>query len=113
MTSECGLTELFCKCERICWGLAGSKGYDRGFMVVEFKGTAFSFFISNNIKTDMTGGERAQRGTALHIHLHNTAQTHSETERRIKYSLICDTITHKMHANTQATRITGSRAACA
>jgi len=43
-------------------------------MVVQSEGTAFSFFISNNIKEDMTGGERAQSGTALHIHLHNIAE---------------------------------------
>ncbi len=65
--------------------LAGSEGHGRGFMVVESEGTAFSFFISNNIKRDMTGGERAQSGTTLHIHLHNTTETPSETKYCSKY----------------------------
>ncbi len=99
MTSECGFTELFCECVCVSWGLAGSEGHYRGFMVVESEGTAFSFFISNNIKTDMTGGERAQSGTTLHIHLHNTAETPSETKFCSKYSLICDTSMYRMHVN--------------
>lgn len=59
MTSECGLAELLCQCVCVFPGFGRSEGHYRGFMVVESVGTAFSFFISNNIKTDMTGGGKS------------------------------------------------------